>query len=401
MTAQETQRNKDQNFDGSRPISYGMKVLMISSDRRVLEAGSAVSLRMKDYAAQVEELHIVVLCDASEGLKEGAIDKNVWAYPTNSSIKFTRPFDAARIGKRLVIERGFVRGKSIITAQDPFECGWAGLKIKKRWRLPLEVQVHTDPFSPYFSGTLNRVRKFIARRVLKRVDRIRAVSREVAERLGETMDLSSKIYILPIAVDQEKITSGNLTFDLHARYGWTFVLLAVARLEKEKNLGFALRALAEVRKTFPDTGLVIVGSGSEEKHLRSLSQKLGLEGFVDFIGWQNNLASFYKSANVFIQTSIFEGYGLALIEAGLNGLPVISTPVGIAKEFENGRDLYLVNHNDIESLAAEIGDLLANNYKRETLKMNLKKTLESRLISKEEFVKELIDNWQKGASLIA
>lgn len=376
-----------------------MKVLMISSDRNIGVVGSAVAERMKEYGALVEELHVVLLSDRAHGLKEAQLGKNVWVYPTSSFTKFFRPFDAARIGKKLVREKGFVRGKSVITAQDPFECGWAGLKIKKRWRLPLEVQLHTDPFSSYFSGFQNSVRKFFVGKVLRNADTVRCVSQAVAEKAGERTS-SEKVFVLPIFVDRERLENSSLKFDIHARYGWRFVLLAVARLEPEKNLGMALRALARVRMTFPDTGLVIVGSGSQESELKALSRKLKLNGFVEFAGWQEDLASFYKSANLFLQTSLFEGYGLALVEAGLSGLPVVSTSVGIAQELSHAQELYLVSHNDDEALAVAIVDLLENNFKRENLKLNLRKTLESKLVSKKDYLWMMQNIWEKTASKV-
>jgi glycosyltransferase involved in cell wall biosynthesis len=351
-----------------------IKVLMISSDRNILSTGSAVSERIKEYGLLVEELHIVVLSDTSHKLKETKLSDNVWVYPTNSLFKYLRPLTAARIGKRVVFERKFVRGQSLITAQDPFESGWAGLKVKNKWRIPLEVQLHTDPFSPYFSGFQNSVRKFFARSVLKQADSVRVVNENVGERIKALT--KARICLLPIYVDRARIEEARVAFDLHSRYPWHFILLAVSRLEPEKNLGLALEALALVRQRFSDTGLVIVGSGSEEKRLKSLRDSLGLQGAVEFAGWQDDVASFYKTANIFIQTSLFEGYGLSLIEAGLSNLPIITTAVGVAQELEHGKDAYIYSANDANMFASGIIDLLEHNHKRENLKMNLKKTLE-------------------------
>src|SRR3989344_683014 len=125
----------------------GLKVLMISSDRNIAAHGSSAGSRMVEYGGLVEELHIVLLSDSSHGLKEVQIGKNVWVYPTNSITSALRPLGAARLGKKIVFDKKFVRGKSLITA-DSIECGWAGLKVKSKWRIPLEVQVHTDHFSP-------------------------------------------------------------------------------------------------------------------------------------------------------------------------------------------------------------------------------------------------------------
>ena len=127
---------------------------------------------------------------------------------------------------------------------------------------------------------------------------------------------------------------------------------------------------------------------------------MGLEGAVEFAGWQDDLASFYKTANAFIQASFFEGYGLSLVEAGLSGLPIISTPVGIANEFQNGKELFLRELGDVQGFADAIIDLIENNQKRENLVLNMKKALETKLISKEDYMAQIKYNWERTAKYI-
>src|SRR3989344_1146932 len=152
-----------------------LKVLMLGSDRNLFTEGSAVLERIKEYGTLVDELHIINMTDARHGFKEKQLSKNVWIYPTNSITSIMRPLDALRLGKKIVFEKGFVRGQSIITTQD-LESAWAGLKIKNKWRIPLEVQLHTDPFSPYFKGFQNTARKFFMHSILRRADSVRVVS---------------------------------------------------------------------------------------------------------------------------------------------------------------------------------------------------------------------------------
>ena len=386
-----------------------LKVLMLSTDRNIPILGSAVSERMKEYGALVGELHIVLLSDSSHKLKETKLSDNVWVYPTNSSFKVFRPRDAAKLGKKIVFEKKFVRGESLITTQDPFECGWAGLKIKKKWRIPLEVQLHTDPFSPYFSGFLNIVRKHLAKKVLPKADGVRVVSESLKSLLlttylsrAKSRDslLPTAINVLPIFVEREKIENVPILFDLHSRFSWRFVLLTVSRLTEEKNLPLALETLALIKQKFPDTGLVIVGAGPEEKSLKSKVKSLKLENNVAFEGWQENLASYYKTANVFVQTSFFEGYGLSLVEAGLSGLPVVTTSVGLALELENGKEAYICPLGKAEYFAGAILDLLENNQKRQNLAVNMKNFLNNHLLSKEEYLNQLKNNWEGTASKV-
>jgi glycosyltransferase involved in cell wall biosynthesis len=352
---------------------------------------------MKEYGTLVAELHIVLLSDLSHNLTETQISNNVWVYPTGALIKYLRPFAAAKLGKRIVFDKQFVRGQSLITAQDPFECGMAALDIKRRWRLPLEVQLHTDPFSPYFTGFLNDRRKVIARKVLAQTDTLRVVTESLKTRMiSEFPSLKDRTAVLPIYVDQTRIKNSQIAFDLHARYGWHVVLLVVARLAPEKNIDLVIEALAEARKGFPDVGLVIVGSGPEEGKLQRLAKSLGVAKNVAFAGWQEHLTSFYKTANVFVQASKYEGYGLSLVEAGVAGLPVITTRVGIAEELANGTDALIVEPT-AASIARAMLELVNNASNREYLKRNLEKTLEGKLISKEEYMSKLKANWEKTA----
>jgi glycosyltransferase involved in cell wall biosynthesis len=375
----------------------GLKVLMISSDRNILAPGGAVRERMLEYGKLVEELHIVVMSDKGHGLKEAQLGTNVWAYPTNSGASFLRPLGARKLGNKIVFDRKFVRGRSLVTA-DSIEAGWAGLGIKRRWRIPLEVQIHSDPFSVYFKGFQNKVRKILAKRVFSRADRVRVVSVAVGQILHERLKISKeKEYVLPIYIDREKIENAEVTFDAHARFGWRFIILAVARLAPEKNLGFALRVLAGVRARHPEVGLVVLGSGRDEERLKKLAGELGVESNVAFLGWVENPASYYRTANAFLQTSHFEGYGIALVEAGLSGLPVVTTPVGIALDLENNKDAYVCPHGNLEYFVDAITELVEHNEAREKLRINMKRTLEEKLLSKEKYLSELKENWEKTA----
>lgn len=382
-------------------MENSLKVLMISSDRNILIPGSPVSERMKDYASKVGEMHIVLFSKKNQKLKSLKLSENLWVYPTDSIIRWFYPFDAARIGKKIVFDQKFVRGKSVITTQDPFESGWAGLKIKNKWRLPLEVQLHTDPFSPYFYGLINSIRKILANRVIKHADRIRVVTHTLGDKIASSYGIEhTKISVLPIFVDKERIQNGQVKFDLRSRFGWQFTLLTVARLTPEKNLSFAINILKKVLEKFHSVGLVIVGSGPMEEALKKQAEKLGLKDKVIFEGWKDDLASYYHTANTYLQTSKFEGYGLSLIEAGLSGLPIVTTPVGIALELENGHDAYVCPEGDINYFRDAIYDLIENNQARENLRINIKNALNSKLLEKDEYLKQLVNGWENTAMKI-
>lgn len=355
-----------------------MKILSIGTDRNLLVQNSAVFERIKEIGGLVDELHVVLLSDKKHNIQNKKISENIWVYPTNSPNKFLRVFDAVEIGRRIKTD--------LITAQDPFECGWVGLRLKRILNKPLEVQLHTDMFSPNFNGVFNMFRKLLAKYVLPNSDGVRVVTEGLKNNILDRK-LNKNVYVLPIYIDKSRIES-EVKFDLHNKYGFENVLLTVSRLSKEKNIKLAIDVLSDIIKTNPKTGLVIVGSGPEEKSLRAYAGGLNLAQNVIFAGWQEDLASYYKTADVYLQTSKFEGYGLSLVEAGLSGLPVVSTPVGLANDLKN-----IGLGDKAQALASFVNDLLKDKSKRVFAGLNLKKELESIIFSKEKYLSNLRENW--------
>ncbi len=377
-----------------------IKVLDINLDRKVFEPGSAVETRMIEYGKLFEELHILTLTKSSMKFKDKQIAPNVWVYSTNSFSRWFYVFDAIRMGKKIVFDKKFVRGRSVISAQDPFETGYIGLRIKNKWRIPLFIQLHTDPFSPFFTGFINFLRKRIARSVLKKADGLRVVSESLGQAIQKKFSYdSNRMTVLPIYVERSRIENASVKFDLHSRFGWHFILLAVSRLTPEKNIPMMLEVLKKLVVLFPDTGLVIVGDGPDMNSLKLKAKSLQLENNVAFVGWQEDLASYYKTANLFIQTSNFEGYGLSLIEAGISGLPVVTTAVGVANDLDNGKDAYVCPVGDSEYMFKAVYDLLENNAKRENLKLNMKRVLEAKLLTETDYMERYKTMVEKASKI--
>jgi len=329
---------------------------MISRDAGILEEGSDVQKRMAEYGALADELHIVVFNQAlnvkSQTVK---ISSNVWAYPTNSRNKWFYIRDAYVVAKQIIAPRSPLLATSwIVTTQDPFETGIVGLLVARKYRLPLQLQIHTDLFSPYFKNesVINRVRVCIAKFLIPRAPCIRVVSERIKRSLISHFKLhASRIVVLPIFVDVQKIKDAPVKTDLHKKYPqFDFVALMASRFTREKNIPMAISAMVEVVKRHPKAGLIIVGSGPEESRLKLLATHCSLLSHVVFEPWTDDLASYYKTADVFVLTSHYEGYGRTVLEAEAGGCPVIMTDVGIAGE--------IVKHNE-NGLVVPVGDTRA------------------------------------------
>lgn len=342
-----------------------MKLLLLSTDQKIFDENSAVRRRIIDYGKIADEIHIVVYTrDKKEEIK---ISENVYAYPTNTRIKPLYFFDAYRIGKKIIrnwsADRRIEIGNCLISSQDPFETGLVGYLLKRKFKLPLQLQIHTDFLSPYFwrESLKNKIRVFVGKWLLEKANHLRVVSERIKKSIiAFNPPLSDRIVVLPIFVDIEKIENAPIKTNLKKKYPDRFIILSASRFTVEKNISLALRAMREVAKRASKALLILVGSGPEENKIKVLIERYQLKKNVVIENWTDDLISYYKTADLFLMTSNYEGYGLAAVEAAAAGLPIVMTGVGLRL----GR---IVPVGDQKALAGAIFDLIENPDKRQAV----------------------------------
>jgi glycosyltransferase involved in cell wall biosynthesis len=325
------------------------KLLMISTDRKIFEEGSDVRARQAEYAKDWGEVHIIVFNKRSKKQKnslpptpysETVISPNCWAYSTGSHFKFLYPFDAMKLG-RFIMEK---RGITDITCQDASLTSMAGVSLTKRFKgktsnaVTLEIQVHEDiGSSNYTFNWTNKVRKFLALNYLPKADSIRVVSERIKRYLVGNLGINeSKVIVRPIMIHVESIKNASILAgaDLHKKYPqFDKIVLMACRLEPEKNVELAIKTWPLVIEKHPKAGLIIVGDGSLKSRLERQAKGLKASAgeAIIFESWVDKptLISYYKTADLFLNTSLFEGYGMALIEANAAKCKIVSTDVGI------------------------------------------------------------------------
>jgi glycosyltransferase involved in cell wall biosynthesis len=307
-----------------------MKVIMISTDRKLFEAGSEVRSRLAEYTSVLGELYVIVFAKKSLGFKDEQVNENLYLYPTNSWSKIFYLFDAYFIAKKLP-------EADIISSQDPFETGLVGWLIARQRKAKLQVQIHTDFLVSRFrmSFWLNHFRIHLAKFILARADGVRVVSEKIKKSILEKRFIkdANLISVLPVFMDFEKLAQEPITIDLKKKYSqFDYLILMASRFSKEKNFPLALSAFTKVLIERPKTGLIIVGEGPEEKTILNLIKENKLENNVFLEIWTESLSSYFRTVDLFLLTSQFEGYGRTLAEASSLGLPIVSTNVGIAEE---------------------------------------------------------------------
>ena len=139
------------------------------------------------------------------------------------------------------------------------------------------------------------------------------------------------------------------------------VLLSVARLDPQKGLRYLVEALPAIVRDFPDTIAVFVGGGAPESRaaLETVADTLGVRRNVRFAGVQADITSYLEMCDVFVLPSLYEGLGIALVEAMAMERPcVASRTTAIPEVVEDGVSGVLVPPADAAALAGAIVRLL-------------------------------------------
>jgi glycosyltransferase involved in cell wall biosynthesis len=135
------------------------------------------------------------------------------------------------------------------------------------------------------------------------------------------------------------------------------VLLAVSRLTRQKGVDVAVRALASLPQ---DVVLVVLSSTQEEREpLEALARELGVERRLFLLGRLPDVAAWLRRADVLVHPARWEGFGLAVLEAMLAGLPVVASDVSSLPELViDGETGLLVPPDDPPALARALARAL-------------------------------------------
>lgn len=161
-----------------------------------------------------------------------------------------------------------------------------------------------------------------------------------------------QIVTVPLGVDVENIFAV-------APHDHQSDIIFAGRLLPNKNVELLVRAVALVRRTYPNVRCLIVGDGPERKKLERLTVELHLEQnitFFHFLEDHNELFALMKSSRMFVLPSTREGFSLVSIEANACGIPVITTSheQNAARELiVEGRNGYFIDLG-IRNLAKQI-----------------------------------------------
>jgi glycosyltransferase involved in cell wall biosynthesis len=143
------------------------------------------------------------------------------------------------------------------------------------------------------------------------------------------------------------------------------ILICIASLEQQKGHPYLIEAMLKVRTALPDVLLLLVGDGSLRRKLEGDVESSGLTTSVNFLGRRTDIPLLLAAADLLVLSSLWEGLGLVLAEAGASGLPVVATRVdGIPEIIRDRVTGLLAPPRNSEFLADAIVSLLQDDRRR-------------------------------------
>lgn len=196
-------------------------------------------------------------------------------------------------------------------------------------------------------GIYGKIYNIIMKTLYKRADKIICVSEGIKKDLNFNYGLElSKIQVIYNPHDINFITN-NL--ENKKEFNENYEIINVGRLDVAKGQRYLLKIISLVKQEIPNIKLKILGKGDLEKELKELAKTLSIEENVDFLGYVNNPYKEIEKSDIFILTSLYEGFPGVLVESLICKTPVISTDCvfGIREILFSEEELKEVGDRDI------------------------------------------------------
>jgi len=238
----------------------------------------------------------------------------------------------------------------IIVAQSSIWAGVAARSLSKRTLIPYIVIEHNSKFLG--NGKLTELEINEARKAFLCADSVVAVSEKLAESIKKLLSIDLNITSIgnPVTVESS-LQSDYKNFQ---RTG----IISVAMMNKNKQIDKIIRSygMSRARKTHI---LTLIGDGPQRTALEELVVELDLTRVVNFRGKLNRSEIFevMQQNSIFISSSKVETFGISIVEALMNGLPVVATRSGGPESIINSSNGVLSNSDSLEDLCKSLDEI--------------------------------------------
>lgn len=200
--------------------------------------------------------------------------------------------------------------------------------------------------------------------MLRRIEAIVLVN-SVMRHIGAVQNLdSTRIYEISNGIPINTNEYHNLPEDPQIENflsKHSHVIGSAGRLSREKGFRYLIEAFNQLRPSYPELGLLLIGEGGEFNQLQEQIQQCGIADHVLMPGYRSSIPTYLSKIDVFVMPSLTEGLPMTLLEAMLVGTPVIASSVGgIPQILDNGRYGKLVGPEKVDQLSIAIKEVLDN-----------------------------------------
>lgn len=187
----------------------------------------------------------------------------------------------------------------------------------------------------------------------KKADKIIAVSEKLAERLRMYRpQYKDKIIAVNNLIDTAGVREKSREMPEAGFSKNCFNIVSCGRLSPAKGMDIAIDACSRlVQNGYTDIHWWIVGGGPEEAALRAQICALGMESYVTLLGAQSNPYPYIAQADLYVQPSRFEAFGLTILEAQVLALPILSTRTDGSAELISENETGMLCEPDAASIA--------------------------------------------------
>ncbi len=284
------------------------------------------------------------------------------------------PFLAYKKANKLCRENKY----DFINTHFAVPTGPLGIWISQKFKIKNILSIHGgDIYDPSKNNSPHRKWYFrkVVNWVLNNSDFIVAQSSNTKDNAEKYYKYQKDIKIIPLpyeVVNFKKISRKELGLKDDKKY-----LIGVGRLVKRKGFEYLIKSLKLLNE---DVECLIIGDGPEKENLQQLAVNLGLKQRVNLLGYlseEEKKFQYLAAADIFVLSSLHEGFGIVLQEAMQVGLPIIATNIGGQVDFiKDGENGFLVNIKDEESIADSAKRILnSNDSINKFSKNNFKKVL--------------------------
>ena len=344
-----------------------MNILTLGSDRGLfLGCKHPTAQRFIEYSKRLDWIGAVVYTERGAH-KKIDLNPSCTIYPSDSRSKFFYILDALKLCSKIIENKKI----DTIVAQDTFIFGLTGYLLKKRFKIPLVVHFHADFLKNRYwlkESPVNYLLEVLGFFIARRADVIRAVSTRIANNIVKAGIEKKRIFYATPPVEADSFIKRDMKeesalisqYELSDRKTFLFV----GRLCKQKNLPMLFKAVAKIKKNFPEVKVLLVGDGPERNVLEKLAKRLSLDEIVIFVGKVPNdkLKSFIRIAQALILCSFYEGTAKVIKEAAFAGRPTICTDTSGAEDVViHGKTGFIIPVGNVTSLSEAMERFLREN----------------------------------------